>query len=98
MGLSARWHKAYGLTLMRILYFGATREAIGIDAEDVDFPDTILYAEDAIYFLAERSAQHKAAFANTAKLRVAIDQHMAKLDSRIAGAKELAIFPPVTGG
>jgi molybdopterin synthase sulfur carrier subunit len=51
-----------------------------------------------IAWLAERGGGYAAAFANPQRLRAAIDQRFVPLDASIAGARELAIFPPVTGG
>ncbi len=98
MGLFARRRKAYGLTQMHIVYFASVREAIGFDSEQTDFPEDILTIADCLGYLGARGSVYPAAFSDTAKLRFALDQQMAKIDAPIAGARELAIFPPVTGG
>jgi sulfur-carrier protein len=83
---------------MRVVYFAATREAIGNDGEDVDFPSSVLSVADALDYLAQQSERHAAAFADRGKLRFALDQQMVKADALLGQASELAIFPPVTGG
>ena len=80
---------------VQILYFASVREAMGRDGQLCDLPDTLITLGDlADLFL----AQGHAVFANRDKLRAAIDQTMAKFDTPIAGAREIAFFPPVTGG
>jgi len=83
---------------MKLLYFSWVRERIGIDGEDVAPPDGIATVADLVGWLAGRSAGHAAAFADPARLRAAVDQAFVPLDAAIAGAREVAIFPPVTGG
>ncbi len=83
---------------MRLVYFGCVREALGVDGEDVDFPENVTSIADALDWLTERSTNHASAFADRGKLRFALDQHMAKPDAAIGDASEFAIFPPVTGG
>jgi sulfur-carrier protein len=81
-----------------ILYFARVREAIGQDAEMLELPADVHTATQLMQHLAGRDARYARAFAEPAKLRCAIDQVMAPLDASILGAKEVAFFPPVTGG
>lgn len=81
-----------------ILYFAWVREAIGTGAELVEPPAAVVTIGDLIGWLAGRSPGHARALADPARLRAAIDQRFVPLDSAIAGAREIAIFPPVTGG
>jgi molybdopterin synthase sulfur carrier subunit len=83
---------------MQLLYFAWVRERIGTGAEEVDPPEAVVNVADLICWLADRSPGHAAAFAEPARLRAAIDQNFVPLDARLNGAKEVAIFPPVTGG
>ena len=82
---------------MQVLYFAWLRERIGVAAEEVD-PGAAQSASDLIATLSARSAEHAAAFADVSAIRVAVDQEMGDLDTSIAGAREVAFFPPVTGG
>jgi molybdopterin synthase sulfur carrier subunit len=67
---------------MRILYFAWLREKIGLSEET----------------LKTRDAGFAAAFAEENRIRCAIDQEIAGQDASLAGAGEIAFFPPVTGG
>ena len=82
---------------MQVLYFSWLRERIGTAAEDVD-PGDAATARDLIGALSSRSEDHAAAFQDISAIRVAVDQQMVDLDASVAGAREVAFFPPVTGG
>ncbi len=77
-----------------ILYFAWVREAMGIDGETLDLPTAVETLDDLADWLALRHP----VFLDTSRLRAAIDQVMAPLNTPIKGAKEIAFFPPVTGG
>lgn len=81
-----------------ILYFAWVREAVGTGEERVDLPETVRTVADLVAWLAGRSEGHAAAFAEPARLRAAIDQAFVPLDAPLGSAREVAIFPPVTGG
>lgn len=83
---------------MKLLYFAWVRERIGVPEEDVTPPDQVATVADLVAWLTPRSAGHAAAFADPARLRAAVDQAFVPLDTGIQGAREVAIFPPVTGG
>ena len=71
---------------------------IGFDGEDIESPATVVSVRDLGEFLATRSTDHARAFGDLTRLLAAIDLVMADLDTPIAGASEIAFFPPVTGG
>lgn len=81
-----------------ILYFAWVREAIGIGGESVDPPASVVTVADLIDWLAERGGGYAVAFADRSRLRAAIDQQFKPLDAPIADGREIALFPPVTGG
>lgn len=83
---------------MRVLYFAWVRERIGSAEEEVDPPAEVDTIAALIKWLAERSAGHAAALADCDRLRAVRDEEFVPLHSAIAGAREIAIFPPVTGG
>lgn len=83
---------------VRLVYFAWVRERIGTGEEQVTPPAGTDTIAGLIDWLAGRSAGHAAAFADRARLRAARDQDFVPLDTPIAGAREIAIFPPVTGG
>jgi molybdopterin synthase sulfur carrier subunit len=83
---------------MQLLYFAWVRERVGMGAEQVTPPLEVVTVADLVGWLSTRSEGHAAAFADPSRLRAAIDQAFVPLDTPIAGAREVAIFPPVTGG
>ena len=83
---------------MKILYFAWVRERVGMAEEKVTPPAGVADVAALVDWLATRSDGHRAAFADPARLRAAVDQAFVPLDAPIAGAREVAIFPPVTGG
>jgi len=83
---------------IELLYFAWVREAIGRDGETVEPPAGVDAVAGLIDWLAGRGGGYATAFAEPARLRCAIDQQFAPLTASIAGAREIALFPPVTGG
>lgn len=81
-----------------MLYFAWVREAIGASGERVEPPSDVATVAALIDWLAGRSEGHARAFADRSRLRAALDQHFAPLDAPLGKAREVAIFPPVTGG
>jgi molybdopterin synthase sulfur carrier subunit len=81
-----------------MLYFAWVRERIGKAGESVTPPEAVTTVAQLIDWLATDSAPHAAAFVDRHRLRAAVDQTFVALDAPIAGAREIAIFPPVTGG
>ncbi|MBB5685552.1 molybdopterin converting factor subunit 1 [Sphingobium boeckii] len=83
---------------MELLYFAWVRESIGLDGERIDPPADVRTVADLIAWLARRGGGYAEAFADPARIRAAVDQAFVQGDAAIAGAKEIALFPPVTGG
>lgn len=83
---------------IEMLYFAWVREAIGTGSERVTPPADVVTISDLIDWLSAASDGHARAFADRDRLRAAIDQQFVPLDTPIAGAREIALFPPVTGG
>ena len=81
-----------------MLYFAWVREAIGTGQETIDPPASIATMSDLIGWLSSRSEGHARAFADRDRLRAAIDQRFVALDAPLGSAREVAVFPPVTGG
>ncbi len=78
----------------KILYFAWVRDAVGVAEETARLPDGVATVADLADWLAIRHP----IFADRARLRVAVDQVMAGFDTDISSAREIAFFPPVTGG
>ena len=81
-----------------MLYFAWVRESVGSGEEQVDPPEAVRTVADLIGWLATRSPGHAAALGEPARLRAAIDHRFVPLDASIGEAREVALFPPVTGG
>ncbi|WP_119389471.1 molybdopterin converting factor subunit 1 [Taklimakanibacter lacteus] len=84
--------------MTKILYFARMRQIIGKGEEDIAIPGEVKTVSMLIDFLKGRDESYAAAFADPRIIRAAIDQAHAPLDTPIAGAREIAFFPPVTGG
>ena len=84
--------------MVQMLYFAWVRERIGVGAEEADPPVEVKTVAQLVDWLSTRSPGHAAAFEDRGRLRAAVDQDFVGLDASIAGAREIAIFPPVTGG
>lgn len=84
--------------MTRILYFARMRQLAGRAEEDVDIPPEVRTIRELMAFLGRRDETLAHAFADERVIRAAIDRVHAQLDAAIAGAEEIAFFPPVTGG
>ncbi len=81
---------------MQVLYFAWVRERIGLPREEVETEAATV--ADLVAELRAREARYDAAFADTSALRVALDQELAEFDAPLDGVREVAFFPPMTGG
>ena len=83
---------------MRLLYFAWVKEKAGIAADEVEPPQAVATVSDLIAWLKTRGPEFENAFARSEVIRAAIDKSHVRHNARIAGAREIAFFPPVTGG
>jgi molybdopterin synthase sulfur carrier subunit len=83
---------------VKLLYFAWVRERIGKPEEDVELPAEIATVSDLMTWLARRGEEYAHAFENPRVIRAAIDRAHVKSETAIAGAREIAFFPPMTGG
>lgn len=83
---------------MKLRYFAWVRERIGKPEEDIELPASVATVADLIGFLAQRGEEYAHAFENPKVIRAAIDRTHVRADRAIAGAREIAFFPPMTGG
>lgn len=83
---------------MKILYFAWLRERVGAGEEDLTPPISVQNVAQLMDWLAERSAGHREAFKDRKLIRAAVDQVHSPQSMSVVGAKEVAFFPPVTGG
>ena len=82
--------------MIDVLYFAWVRERIGLPRERVETRAATV--ADLVAELSAREDRYAAAFADLASLRVALDQELASFDAPLAGVREVAFFPPMTGG
>jgi sulfur-carrier protein len=83
---------------VKLLYFAWVRERVGKGEEIVEPPAGVSTVADLMSWLAGRGEEYAFAFENPKVVRAAIDRAHVKADAKIAGAREVAFFPPMTGG
>ena len=83
---------------MKLIYFAWVRERIGKPEEDIDLPASVKTVGDLLQFLKGQGEEYEAALQVPKVVRVAINQEHVEHDELIAGAREIALFPPMTGG
>ncbi len=83
---------------MKLRYFAWVRERIGKAEEDLDPPASVATVADLVAWLAQQGEGYAYAFENPNVIRAALDKSHVHADARIAGAGEVALFPPMTGG
>jgi sulfur-carrier protein len=83
---------------MKVKYFAWVRERIGKDEEIIEPPAAVHTVDDLIGWLSRRGESYAHAFETPRVIRAAIDHAHVKPDAAIAGAREIAFFPPMTGG
>jgi molybdopterin synthase sulfur carrier subunit len=85
-----------------VLYFAWVKEKVGLSEENVSPPASVVTVTDLMDWLATRSPGHAAAFAANVPerkmIKAAVDQAHVPLSDKLGSAKEVAFFPPVTGG
>lgn len=86
------------MTRVRLLYFAWVREKVGRAEETLELPDGVTTVAELLTWLKTRGPEYAEAFRRSEVIRAAIDQSHVKPAASIAGAREIAFFPPVTGG
>ena len=84
------------MTTLDVLYFAWVRERIGMPREKVDTEAATV--ADLVAELVAREDRYAAAFADLSALRAALDQELSSFDAPLDGVREVAFFPPMTGG
>jgi molybdopterin synthase sulfur carrier subunit len=84
--------------MVKIRYFAWVRERIGKAEESLELPASTRTVADLIAWLSSRGEEYAYAFEKPRVIRAAIDKVHVKPEAAIAGAKEIAFFPPMTGG
>lgn len=81
---------------MDVLYFAWVRERIGLPREKIETEAKTV--ADLVVELRAREDRYDLAFSDLTALRVAVDQTLTDFDAPLEGAREVAFFPPMTGG
>ena len=82
--------------MIDVLYFAWVRERIGLPREAVETSASTV--SDLVAELSAREDRYAAAFSDLSALRVAVDQELTDFSASLSGAREVAFFPPMTGG
>lgn len=82
--------------MMDVLYFAWVRERIGLPKERIETNATTV--QDLVEELRAREERYALAFSDLSALRVAVDQELTDFEASLANAREVAFFPPMTGG
>ena len=82
--------------MIDVLYFAWVRERIGLPRERIETSATTV--AELVAELSAREDRYAAAFADLASMRVALDQDLSDFSAPLAGVREVAFFPPMTGG
>ena len=83
---------------MKLRYFAWVRERIGKAEEDIELPDAIVTVRDLLGWLKSRGEEYDYALQSPEVIRVAINQEHVDHREKVSGAREIALFPPMTGG
>jgi molybdopterin synthase sulfur carrier subunit len=83
---------------VKLVYFAWVRERVGRPEEEVEPPATVSTVADLVRWLKGRGEEYAYAFENEGVVRAAVDRVHVKPDATLAGAREVAFFPPMTGG
>jgi molybdopterin synthase sulfur carrier subunit len=83
---------------VKLLYFAWVRERVGKPEEEIEVPAGVATVGDLMAWLSRRGDDYAHAFENPKVIRTAIDHAHVKAEAAIAGAREIAFFPPMTGG
>lgn len=81
---------------MRVIYFAWVRERIGLGSEEVE--SSAATVQDLVDELRGREERYALAFSDLSAIRVAVDQELTGFDAKLDGVREVAFFPPMTGG
>jgi molybdopterin synthase sulfur carrier subunit len=83
---------------MKLVYFAWVRERVGKAEEEIVPPASVTTVAELMRWLGQRGEEYAHAFDNPRVIRAAIDKSHVRPDTAISGAREIAFFPPMTGG
>jgi len=83
---------------VKVLYFAKVREAIGLSEENIDLPPNVKTVDDFLNYMISKDKKYDFALNNKDAIHIACDEEHVNKDFILNNTKEIAIFPPVTGG
>jgi molybdopterin synthase sulfur carrier subunit len=83
---------------MKVLYFAWIRERVGKAEEVIEPPASVQTVADLVLWLKGRGEEYAYAFENHKVVRAALDRVHVRPEAKLSGAREIALFPPMTGG
>jgi molybdopterin synthase sulfur carrier subunit len=86
------------MTKIKVRYFAWVRERVGKPEEELEIPANVTNVRELVAWLSTRGEEYAYAFENPKIVRAAIDQTHVRPDTALKGAREVAFFPPMTGG
>lgn len=86
------------MSSVRLVYFAWVRERIGKDEEEITLPESVVTAGDLLNHLKSLGEEYETALEHRNVIRVAVNQEHVEHRESILGAREIALFPPMTGG
>lgn len=84
--------------MRKLVYFAWVRERIGKPEEEIELPDEVKTVRDLLVHLKTLGEEYEAALQYPEVIRVALDQEHVEHHEKIGNAREIGIFPPMTGG
>ena len=84
--------------MTRLIYFAWVRERIGVAEEEISLPEAVTDVAGLLTFLKGRGEGYESALVEPDVIRVALDRGHAEHDAPLEGVREIALFPPMTGG
>ena len=84
--------------MTRLVYFAWVRERIGKAEEELELPPSVMTVADLLAYMKTLGEEYEAALEYPDAIRVAINQEHAERHEKITGAREIGLFPPMTGG
>ena len=86
------------MSTLKLVYFAWVRERVGKAEEEIALPASVATVAELMRWLSGRGEEYAHAFDNPKVIRTAIDKRHVQPQAAIAGAREIAFFPPMTGG
>lgn len=83
---------------MKVVYFAWLRERVGRAEEEIAFPESVQTVADALRHLCAQGEEYAYAFEKPELIRAALDRRHVRPDAPLGAAREIAFFPPMTGG